>query len=116
MAARAGSRPPASLRAGRLRSSTSPSKPRYGRDTVWHLGQLDILAGRENIVLPGPPGTGKLDLAMRHALNVDPNDVHAVVVSDPLSVSRGIPTDALSTTVAAVSGDRAAVLALDLGA
>jgi hypothetical protein len=29
------------------------------RDTVLHLGQLDFLAGRENIVLLGPPGTGK---------------------------------------------------------
>jgi DNA replication protein DnaC len=29
------------------------------RETVLHLGQLDFLAGRENIVLLGPPGTGK---------------------------------------------------------
>ncbi len=27
------------------------------RETVLHLGQLDFLAGRENIVLLGPPGT-----------------------------------------------------------
>ena len=26
------------------------------RDTVLHLGQLDFLAGKENIVLLGPPG------------------------------------------------------------
>ena len=29
------------------------------RDAVLHLGQLDFLAGRENVVLLGPPGTGK---------------------------------------------------------
>jgi IstB-like ATP binding protein len=29
------------------------------RETVLHLAQLDFLAGRENIVLLGPPGTGK---------------------------------------------------------
>ena len=29
------------------------------RDTILHLGQLDFLAGKENIVLLGPPGTGK---------------------------------------------------------
>src|SRR4051794_17355305 len=31
---------------------------------VLHLGQLDILAGRENVVLLGPPGTGKTHLAI----------------------------------------------------
>ncbi len=34
------------------------------RETVLHLGQLDFLHGRENIVLLGPPGTGKTHLAM----------------------------------------------------
>jgi DNA replication protein DnaC len=28
------------------------------RETVLHLGQLDFLAGRENVVLLGPPGLG----------------------------------------------------------
>ncbi|MDX6691047.1 MAG: hypothetical protein QOG15_2504, partial [Solirubrobacteraceae bacterium] len=28
------------------------------RDSVLHLGQLDFLAGKENIVLLGPPGLG----------------------------------------------------------
>jgi DNA replication protein DnaC len=28
------------------------------RDTILHLGQLDFLAGKENIVLLGPPGRG----------------------------------------------------------
>src|SRR3954462_1979744 len=34
------------------------------RDTILHLGQLDFLAGRENLVLLGPPGTGKSHLAI----------------------------------------------------
>src|ERR1700760_3991719 len=34
------------------------------RDTVLHLGQLDFLAGKENIVLLGPPGTGKTHLSI----------------------------------------------------
>ena len=29
------------------------------RDTVLHLGQLDFLHARENVILLGPPGTGK---------------------------------------------------------
>src|ERR671934_1129471 len=34
------------------------------RETVLHLGQLDFLAGRENVVLLGPPATGKTHLAI----------------------------------------------------
>jgi DNA replication protein DnaC len=34
------------------------------RDTVLHLGQLDFLHGRENVILLGPPGTGKTHLAI----------------------------------------------------
>ena len=34
------------------------------RDTVLHLGQLDFLAGKENVVLLGPPGTGKTHLSI----------------------------------------------------
>ena len=55
---------PGSPRARRWRSSTSPSRPRSARDTVLHLGQLDFLAGKENIVLLGPPGTGKTHLSI----------------------------------------------------
>jgi DNA replication protein DnaC len=35
------------------------------RETVLHLGQLDFLAGKENVVLLGPPGTGKTHPAWR---------------------------------------------------
>src|SRR5215210_2476565 len=34
------------------------------RDAVLHLGQLDFLAGKENVVLLGPPGTGNTHLAI----------------------------------------------------
>src|SRR3954464_12571831 len=34
------------------------------RQDVLHLGQLDFLHGRENVVLLGPPGTGKTHLAI----------------------------------------------------
>jgi DNA replication protein DnaC len=34
------------------------------REQVLHLGQLDFLAGKENVVLLGPPGTGKTHLAI----------------------------------------------------
>jgi DNA replication protein DnaC len=34
------------------------------RNTVLHLGQLDFLAGKENVVLLGPPGTGKTHLSI----------------------------------------------------
>jgi DNA replication protein DnaC len=34
------------------------------RETALHLGQLDFIAGRENVVLLGPPGTGKTHLSI----------------------------------------------------
>ena len=33
------------------------------RDTIAHLGTLDFVSGRENVVFLGPPGTGKTHLA-----------------------------------------------------
>jgi len=34
------------------------------RDLIAHLGTLDFVAGRENVVFLGPPGTGKTHLAI----------------------------------------------------
>lgn len=34
------------------------------RDTIAHLGALDFVAARENVVFLGPPGTGKTHLAI----------------------------------------------------
>jgi DNA replication protein DnaC len=34
------------------------------KTTIVHLGQLDFLHGRENVVLLGPPGTGKTHLSI----------------------------------------------------
>ncbi len=34
------------------------------RDTLLHLGALDFVAGRDNVVFLGPPGTGKTHLAI----------------------------------------------------
>src|SRR3954453_7466398 len=41
-----------------------PFQTSLRRATVLHLGQLDFLAGKENVVLLGPPGTGKTHLAI----------------------------------------------------
>src|ERR1700742_492656 len=34
------------------------------RETITHLGTLDFVAGRENVVFLGPPGTGKTHLSI----------------------------------------------------
>ena len=59
-----GSAPPGSPPARRSRSSTSPSNARVKKQVIEHLGQLDFLHARENVVLLGPPGTGKTHLAI----------------------------------------------------
>src|SRR4051795_7031602 len=38
------------------------------RDTIAHLGTLDFVAGKENVVFLGPPGTGKTHLAVGLAI------------------------------------------------
>src|SRR5690242_14794759 len=38
------------------------------RDTLAHLGTLDFITGRENVVFLGPPGTGKTHLAIGLAI------------------------------------------------
>ena len=63
-AARAGSRPPGSPPARRSRSSTSPSNASVKKQVVEHLGQLDFLHAKQNVILLGPPGTGKTHLAI----------------------------------------------------
>jgi DNA replication protein DnaC len=45
------------------------------RDTVLHLGQLDFLAGKENIVLLGPPDpVSHCPLRVRHCANSPASD------------------------------------------
>src|SRR5688500_12627465 len=38
------------------------------RDLIAHLGTLDFVAGKENVIFPGPPGTGKTHLAIGLAI------------------------------------------------
>ena len=49
------------------------------KQVIEHLGQLDFLHGKENVVLLGPPGTGKTHLAVaisiRASLAVVPRSV-----------------------------------------
>ncbi len=59
---------------GRIRSARFPARKTLEefdftfqrsvkKTVIQHLGQLDFLAGKENVVLLGPPGTGKTHLA-----------------------------------------------------
>jgi DNA replication protein DnaC len=60
---------------GRIRSARFPSRKSLEefdfdhqrslkRDTITHLGTLDFIAARQNVVFLGPPGTGKSHLSI----------------------------------------------------
>jgi len=63
---------------GRIRAARFPSRKsieefdfdhaRGKRDTVAHLGTLDFVVAKENVVFLGPPGTGKTHLAIGLAI------------------------------------------------
>jgi DNA replication protein DnaC len=67
-AVKAVSGPPASLRGSRWRSSTSTTPGGLKRDTIAHLGTLDFVTAKDNVVFLGPPGTGKTHLAIGIAI------------------------------------------------
>lgn len=60
---------------GRIRSARFPSRKSLEefdfdhqrslkRDTITHLGTLDFITGKDNVVFLGPPGTGKTHLSI----------------------------------------------------
>ncbi len=64
---------------GRIRSARFPARKSLEefdfdharglkRDVIAHLGTLDFVVGRENVVFLGPPGTGKTHLAIGLAI------------------------------------------------
>ncbi len=57
--ARTASRPRASRPERHSRNSTSPSSARSRKTVIEHLGQLDFLHGKENVVMLGPPGPAR---------------------------------------------------------
>ena len=62
-AARAGSAPPGSRPARALEEFDFDHARGLKRDVIAHLGTLDFVAAKENVVFLGPPGTGKTHLA-----------------------------------------------------
>ena len=64
---------------GRIRASRLPARKSLEefdfdharglkRDLIAHLGTLDFVTARENVVFLGPPGTGKTHLGVRLAI------------------------------------------------
>jgi DNA replication protein DnaC len=64
---------------GRIRAARFPSRKSLEefdfdharglkRDTIAHLGTLDFVTAKDNVVFLGPPGTGKTHLAIRIAI------------------------------------------------
>src|SRR5512147_2392147 len=49
---------------GRIRAARFPAPRGLKRDTIAHLGTLDFVTARDNVVFLGPPGTGKTHLAI----------------------------------------------------
>jgi DNA replication protein DnaC len=52
---------------GRIRAARFPARKsleEFDRERIAHLGTLDFVAARENVVFLGPPGTGKTHLAI----------------------------------------------------
>jgi DNA replication protein DnaC len=47
------------------------------RETVAHLGTLDFVTGRENVVFMGPPGTGKTHLVIGLGIRACQGRLHA---------------------------------------
>src|SRR5207245_2905916 len=55
---------------------------------VLHLGQLDFLTARDNVVLLGPPGTGKTHLAIALAIRACLAGPRVPFATAPASVPR----------------------------
>ena len=65
---RAASGPPGSRPASRWRSSTSTMPAGSNATSIAHLGTLDFVTAKDNVVFLGPPGTGKTHLAIGLAI------------------------------------------------
>jgi IstB-like ATP binding protein len=61
------------------------------RDTIAHLGTLDFVTARDNVVFLGPPGTGKTHLAIGLAIRAC-RAGHRVLFAPPPNGSPASPT------------------------
>jgi hypothetical protein len=67
-AARTASRPPASRPEKTLEEFDFSLQRSVRKTIIEHLGQLDFLHARENVILLGPPGTGRTHLAIASSI------------------------------------------------